>query len=305
MKELASHWVGCPICGGSEFVVLARNDRYRMRLRTVGCCTCGFLFTNPQPTPDALRGFYTTTYRELYQSISTPSLEYIDKFHKHERAEAVCQHMLAKLEIGDRLRTIVDIGCAEGSLLLAVGKHLSDAKRFGVEVNEAFRSFASSHADATVLSSIDELPKARFDLVILNHVLEHVADPCDYLRQVRELLAPLGRLYLAVPDACAYRSVGDLHIAHLFHYTKTSLGRLLRHAGFEVATMEITEPPNHPVSIAAVARIGDASATAPFELDVAGWRNIRSANRYRLLFYARRSPPVRWLASRAKDVLRK
>jgi hypothetical protein len=40
---------------------------------------------------------------------------------------------------------------------------------------------------------------ARFDAVIANHVLEHVADPILWLEQVGEL-SPAGNLFLTVPD---------------------------------------------------------------------------------------------------------
>jgi len=40
---------------------------------------------------------------------------------------------------------------------------------------------------------------ARFDVVIANHVIEHVADPITWLQQIR-VVAPHGDLFLAVPD---------------------------------------------------------------------------------------------------------
>lgn len=40
---------------------------------------------------------------------------------------------------------------------------------------------------------------ARFDAVIANHVLEHIADPIRWLEQIAEL-SPEGNLFLALPD---------------------------------------------------------------------------------------------------------
>jgi len=46
-------------------------------------------------------------------------------------------------------------------------------------------------------------PDARFDLVVSNHVMEHVgtrADQTHHLREIRRVLAPGGFAYLAVPN---------------------------------------------------------------------------------------------------------
>ena len=44
-------------------------------------------------------------------------------------------------------------------------------------------------------------PTARFDTIVLSHVLEHVIDPIQLLRQAKSWLNPGGRLFCAVPNA--------------------------------------------------------------------------------------------------------
>ena len=43
-------------------------------------------------------------------------------------------------------------------------------------------------------------PAARFDLIVLHHVLEHLPDPMQTLRDCARHLAPQGRLVLEVPN---------------------------------------------------------------------------------------------------------
>ncbi|TNE50389.1 MAG: class I SAM-dependent methyltransferase [Sphingomonadales bacterium] len=43
--------------------------------------------------------------------------------------------------------------------------------------------------------------RQRFDLITLNHVIEHLAQPVGLLRQCREWLAPGGSIFLEVPNA--------------------------------------------------------------------------------------------------------
>lgn len=45
----------------------------------------------------------------------------------------------------------------------------------------------------------DEVPGA-FDLIVANHVVEHIADLIGWLEQVESLLAEGGRVFLSVPD---------------------------------------------------------------------------------------------------------
>jgi SAM-dependent methyltransferase len=51
-------------------------------------------------------------------------------------------------------------------------------------------------SDKRFASTIED----RFDLVIANHVIEHIADPIGWLREIAALTGTGGRLLLAVPD---------------------------------------------------------------------------------------------------------
>ena len=69
-------------------------------------------------------------------------------------------------------------------------------------------------------------------------VLEHQRDEADFLRVLRECLAPLGRLYLTVPALPVLWSIDDDMAGHQRRYTRRSVSKTLMSAGFrvEVAT---------------------------------------------------------------------
>jgi 2-polyprenyl-3-methyl-5-hydroxy-6-metoxy-1,4-benzoquinol methylase len=73
----------------------------------------------------------------------------------------------------------------------------------GIEWDEAAASLARSYSGAHVYVCdlfAGEIPKLRYSLVTLTHVLEHFAQPARVLARVSTLLAPSGRLYLEYPN---------------------------------------------------------------------------------------------------------
>jgi SAM-dependent methyltransferase len=89
-----------------------------------------------------------------------------------------------------------------------------------------------------------ELEPRSFDVVTMWHSLEHVHQPLDTLRAVRGLLAPGGRLVIAVPniESTAFRWFGpgwfglDLP-RHLTHFTPRTLRLILEKTGFRVTAL--------------------------------------------------------------------
>jgi len=85
-------------------------------------------------------------------------------------------------------------------------------------------------------------PSGSFDLLVLSHVLEHVADPVQELRRARKLVRGGGSVIVAVPGwDCWQRRVfrncwahTDLP-RHLQHFTIPALNHAARAAGFSGA----------------------------------------------------------------------
>jgi len=74
------------------------------------------------------------------------------------------------------------------------------------------------------------------DLIVCRQVLEHLADPFGFLRQIRAALRETGTCYLEVPRAEyieEQRAVFDLHYAHVQYFHESNLVRLASRAGFE------------------------------------------------------------------------
>ena len=60
-------------------------------------------------------------------------------------------------------------------------------------------------------------PEEKFDSIILEHVLEHVDNPVSLLTQVKEWLAPNGRLFLGVPNGNSIHRLAAVKMGMLAH----------------------------------------------------------------------------------------
>jgi SAM-dependent methyltransferase len=119
---------------------------------------------------------------------------------------------------------VLDIGCGIGDMV----RFRPDTA--GVDVNgECVRYCVEQGLDVTLMEP-DRLPfeGATFDGVVLDNVLEHIAEPSPLLAEVRRVLKPGGKFLVAVPGARGYAHDPD----HKVFYTDRGLVERVSRAGF-------------------------------------------------------------------------
>jgi SAM-dependent methyltransferase len=128
--------------------------------------------------------------------------------------------------------TVIDFGCGGGFLL----KNLNCRRRIGIEINPSAREFALK-SGIECYATTQEVPDGIADLVISDHVLEHVPFPIGALRELRKKIKPGGLLRLCVPinnwrEDRVYDPNDRNH--HLHTWTPQLMGNTLVEAGYEV-----------------------------------------------------------------------
>jgi SAM-dependent methyltransferase len=94
-----------------------------------------------------------------------------------------------------------------------------------------------------VFEDISEVPRGAWEMVFCRHVLEHVEQPLEALKLMRELLHPDGELYLVLPRERHFhvRIIPDW-TQHLYCWNFRSINNLLFRAGFSPYSNETRFP---------------------------------------------------------------
>jgi SAM-dependent methyltransferase len=142
-------------------------------------------------------------------------------------------------------KSVVDIGCGRGDLLMLLAERGRN-RGFGFDPSFDPATAVASETRVTISQQYFEREHAAEivpALVCCRHVLEHVFDPLQFLRNLHQSVTGAGTplLYLEVPSGeRLLRSAGlwDYIYEHYSYFSRTSLEIVLRAAGFEVLRIE-------------------------------------------------------------------
>jgi 2-polyprenyl-3-methyl-5-hydroxy-6-metoxy-1,4-benzoquinol methylase len=89
-------------------------------------------------------------------------------------------------------------------------------------------------------------PQARFDIIVMNHVLEHMPDPKAMLHRASALLNKGGILHISVPNIAAWEAKlpgwTSYEPYHLYYFSRATLLPLLKNDKLRPVLVETVEP---------------------------------------------------------------
>jgi SAM-dependent methyltransferase len=161
---------------------------------------------------------------------------------------------LARAEAQTPGRRVLDVGCGNGAFLLSAKRR--GWRAFGLDNSVVPAELLAPHGiEVSVGDAVEYLRQQRagFDLIHMNHSLEHIPQAAETLLVARDALAPGGVLHVEVPnelDNVVYRALALLGrkrkrgsllgrsrpasapSPHLYFFNRRSLRRLAQRAGF-------------------------------------------------------------------------
>lgn len=227
---ITQHWAaGRP----ENLEVVSETDRHGKPLRTVINMETGLVRNDPIPDDETLAKFYSEDYRTSYKGAEKPRRRQILRNFRR-----VAAHVSQFRDVLEPAQTVLDVGAGSGEftfLMAEMGKSV-----IGIEPNAGYAAYCRDDLGLDVRTAhlAPELfDAASFDLIRLNHVLEHLNDPVGYLEMMAGWLAPGGLLYVEVPNIETYareKSRGNMfHFGHIFNFNPWTLRTAAELAGLE------------------------------------------------------------------------
>ncbi|NZD61036.1 methyltransferase domain-containing protein [Rhizobium sp. WYCCWR 11290] len=140
--------------------------------------------------------------------------------------------------------TLLDYGAAKADTLRKMTVVRPDLKAHVFDVSADYQAAWQGWvpADAQAIYNAPESWKGFFDAAMSHFVIEHVADPVGFIRDIGALLRPGGLLLLSLPNVSA--NPGDMTVAdHLNHFSHASVRYAAAAAGFTLKTIDDTSFP--------------------------------------------------------------
>lgn len=212
----------CLICEHqyAEEWILASHIIYK-------CSFCGLGKTQYLEIEDGdyHRGFEYSKEQEMFNNIFLRRVKLIEKIFSEPGS-------------------VLEIGSSRGLLLYQLKQKGWNV--CGIEPSKSAASDAEEKGVKTLNEKFNRVSlEEKFDLVILNHTLEHLDNPLETIKEVKGILKPRGLVLIDVPNFGSLSSKLQkenwpllLPKEHLWHFTFKSLLLLLEKNGFEVKFQE-------------------------------------------------------------------
>ena len=271
----------CPVCNEQDWRVLGvraygrasqtrRNPYVQKRLdvmfdvwldgvsevslNSLLCQHCGFVCYAPRPTEAEITAKYEflskdpATHNEISRTLKSD----------RQRSQALLILLTPYLEPKSR---VLDFGGGNGRLMAAFVEAGHDCYLVDFSVNP----IPGVNHLGSDLGAIGN--QKTWDLVVISHVLEHLADPAKAVREVRRLVAADGLLYVEVPlEIWRHPPLAEEPVTHINYFTEDSVRILLQREGYDVLRCQTgpytTEDGGIGLAVRAFARPDDGASLA-------------------------------------------
>jgi len=256
----------CDICGKSSFKFLFKqkdkNFNFPDEFSLYKCRNCGLIFINPQLSWKELERYYPQTeyyaFKEIIKKEESKKVQLklflYDIYCNPKKNNYFLRILFSPIKVlvrGIKIvphQKLLDIGCGSGQFLY-------EMKQFGFDVQGIEPSYFNKKA-AKILNIKPDLIKAKypdnfFDVITMNHVLQHVNNPSQILTEIHRILKKKGILIIGISN---YRSLAyalfkknwlQLDIPrHLSNYSDKLLIKFLEKKKFKVIKNHHNSRPN-------------------------------------------------------------
>jgi len=238
-KKLVSEEINknCTCCSSEKLYCCYTLDSQFL----LNCQNCGLYFFADSPSDKDLSDYYKTTYSQIHQKQLHDLLKenYDSGFFKTLLNNLKNYHG----QIQKENPKILDYGCGHGFFLKTAKENGFEA--YGVEYDDEVAKFNENELKIKMLSNgeLENTSDNTFDIIRINHSLEHLPHPEIILEILHKKLKPNGIIVISSPNFSKKivksnpTKLYDLVFPeHLYYFTIQSITKLLSRLGFSVET---------------------------------------------------------------------
>jgi SAM-dependent methyltransferase len=246
MDAVLSPAVSCPVCSSEAVHAVLRVKDHSVSgeyFNILECSRCSLRFTAGVPDREHIGRYYQS---ENYISHSNTRKGLVNALYHRVRAHTLrSKYRLIRSLTGMEQGKHLDIGAGTGAFVRQMRARGWQSE--GIEPDETARAVALRDHRISLLpaGALPRFSAQTFDAVSLWHVLEHVHDLYPYLDQIKKIMKPAGKLFIAVPnylsyDGMKYRENWAAYDVprHLYHFSPASMKYLLDNSGFRLTGMK-------------------------------------------------------------------
>lgn len=153
------------------------------------------------------------------------------------------------------IKRLLDIGCST-AVFSSNLKSMKDIEVWGIEMNENAAKVAKEKINNVLIGDaielVNQLPINYFDCIACNDILEHLYNPAKVLFDVKDKITKDGVLVTSIPNFLVFSNLiplifkrewdyteeGTLDFTHIRFFTKKSIIKMFKTAGYEIINIE-------------------------------------------------------------------
>lgn len=213
------------------------------------CMKCGFVLDLPRPDKEDIRKKYEfLVIHEKYLGALKSNSNRVITIENNQSKKLLKMAMEYLGQSNSKFR-ILDYGGGDGHFL----KYMKNAnhKCFLIDYNKN-----NVNGIKNIGNTINDIkPSFFFDLIIIRHVLEHLADPKELLINMKNHLKKCGVIYAEVPiQLCGAAMPNSDPVTHINYFQERSLRLLFELAGYKTLKImcEVSTYHGHAVYVAKI-----------------------------------------------------
>lgn len=240
------HYTHCPVCQATAIhrELLAKDYTVSgEEFEIWHCDQCTARFTQDVPVQSAIGRYYQSAE---YISHTNTNKGLVNRLYHWVRHRALQQKRQLIMSATQRQQGhLLDVGAGVGAFAAYMKEKGWEVTALEPDADTRQRAALQYGLELKPAEQLFEPAAGCYDAITLWHVLEHVHQLQAYIEQLKKLLTPGGRLFIAVPnytsgDAAHYQSYWAAYDVprHLYHFSPTAMRTLLQQHGLQVEAIQ-------------------------------------------------------------------